>query len=66
MGLSLTEALFFYVSLRYGIQFYRGYHARYVLIITKIMMMILLLLQLMRMMMMMNTIVLKFYYKYTG
>ena len=62
MGLSLTEALFFQVSLRYGIQFNRGYHARYVLIITKIMIMILLL-QLMRMMMMMmNTIVKKFYY----
>lgn len=55
MGLSLTEALFFQV-------FYRGYHARYILMITKIMMMILLL-QLMRMMTMtMNTIVIKFYY----
>ena len=61
MGLSITEALSFQVSLRYGIQFYHGYHARYVLIITKIMIMILLL-QLMRMMMMMNTIVITFYY----
>ena len=58
MGLSITEALSFQVSLSFGIQFYHGYHARYVLIITKIMIMILLL-QLMRMM---NTIVITFYY----